>query len=105
MFNSFEGLPEKLLRKMYDDVWICIHCGSDDITRYASPMWNLLRSSYTPVTGAQCNNCNHRLEYLDERDYGVSYQTRMRRDAEERATKNVWKRTPLWALDNGKEKE
>jgi hypothetical protein len=105
MFHAFDGLPEKLLRKMFDDVWICIHCGSDDITRYASPAYQVLRSTYSPVKGAQCNDCGRRLEYLDERDYGISYKTRFRREAEERATKEVWKKTPLWALDNGKEEE
>lgn len=105
MHGAFDGLPEKLLRKMYDDVWVCIHCGSDDITRYASPMWDMLRSSYTPVKGATCNECGKRLEYLDERDYGVTFRERNERCLKETSMKKIWNKTPLWALDNGKEEE
>lgn len=105
MFGAFGGLPEKLLRKMYDDVWICIHCGSDDITRYAYPGIDMIRSNFKEYKGATCNKCNKELPYLDERHYGVEMRERNRRHSEESAMKKVWKKTPLWALDNGKEEE
>ena len=105
MYGAFEGLPEKLLRKMYDDVWICMHCGSDDVSMHALPIWGLLRSNYNEFKGMKCNDCNKELPYLDERHYGLTMKERSRRASEERALRAVWKKTPLWALGDGKEEE
>lgn len=101
MTYGLDGLPESLLRKMFDDIFVCIHCGSDDVSYASIPSYMILYDGKCDPRMPICNSCHAELPHLGERTYGLS-----QRDLDRFHTKHEpWKDTvtPLWAIGDGSE--
>lgn len=101
-FFPDKGEPHPLSRKMHDDVWACRHCGSKETTTYTTPMHALVRNGvYTNRDEKQvnCKKCGKRLEYLEDRWYGLTAKELAKRDKTQRSHLKPWgNNPPLWAI-------
>jgi len=97
-----DGKETPLVRKMWDDVWVCIHCGSKKTTTYTTPLHAMLRNGvYTNRDEKQvhCKKCGKRLEYLEDRWYGLTAKELKTRDKTQRSHLKPWgNNPPLWAI-------
>lgn len=89
MMCGLGDLPEPLIRKLFDGVFICIHCGNKDVSN--TIIYDVLGIKSNQI---QCNKCNTRLSYLEDRTYGLSM-----REIERRNRIGHWKRSPLWSIN------
>jgi len=97
-----DGKETPLTRKMFDDVWVCIHCGSRKTTSVTDPFYAAAHNGvYTnrPERKVHCKKCGKRLEYLEDRWYGLTPKDLQKRDKTQRGHLKPWgNNPPLWAI-------
>ena len=107
-FFNEDGTVSPLYKKMYDDVWKCIHCGCKDIVWKATPEYAAMMGGARMTRNPQevhCKKCGERLTYLEDRFYGLSAEELRKREKKDPRLLKPWgRKPPLWAIGNNDEK-
>lgn len=84
-------LPEYLQRKLFDDIFVCNHCGHKSSGN--GPMETMLRDGRLQKT-IICNHCNTEISHLSERTYNNTIPNKR-----SHGNGDIWKRMPLWSIN------
>lgn len=108
-FFNEDGKPSPLYKKMYDDVWKCIHCGCKDLDWKATPAYVMMHgsTSYRPADAdrqVKCKKCGERLTYLENRFYGLTPEQMRKSERFHLRKLAPWGiKHPLWAIGDNKD--
>jgi len=105
MWEGLDNLPESLIRKTNDDVFVCIYCGNKDLKRCNTPLDSILSSNPSKMRAeVTCGKCHRELPYLNERWYGLKSRELMKNYGYSKTNPcPFWTgKLPFWAISNAK---